>query len=53
MVAPAFSTCGLSLRNAHSFSSGSVNPLSPAKAQQLIQIMRYGGDYDKIINNVL
>ena len=36
MVAPALSICGLSLRSAHSLSAGSVNPLSPAKAQQPI-----------------
>lgn len=29
-----------------------IGSVSPSKAQQLIQIMRYGGDYDKIIRKL-
>lgn len=29
-----------------------IGTLSPSKAQQLIQLLRYGGDYDKIVNKI-
>lgn len=29
-----------------------IGTLSPSKAQQLVQIMRYGGDYDKIVKKL-
>lgn len=29
-----------------------IGTLTPSKAQELVQVLKYGGDYDKIVNKL-